>query len=183
MRKDKEEKGFKTEIKIQPVKFITLTDEEKKGFKGKLKHIVKVRGIRLNMMIVPVDEITTPAGIARVVRNFYGYGLFTVMGFAVYRVNRRFNPSFICIGDRCNFKKSGKCRKWKWHEKGDDCRKNSKINPNWKRICRIEIVPKEPEFWDVGELVDYNFRWFPAFSEMHKYWFWKGERGDSQQGI
>lgn len=169
--KTQEPYGKKTQIHIQVIRC-----ERRKKLKSIGKHDDGLNKYFMQRIGIPTDCITTPVGIAEVVRKNYGFGVFSVMVWSNNVHNKNYSPKFECCREGneykgfCGYYDNGSCKVWKRFKTGMQCRHNRKIISNWMRVARVEIIPN----YDEQSGRDYTFKWYKRFSRMKKFWFWKG---------
>lgn len=108
-------------------------------------HSIKVHG----------SMISNKQKLAKVIRDHFGFGKFSIMFFNRWCKSKRYNPNFKCMyqrGKKCNYK--SKCRIYSRHKKGWSCKANRKFQPNWSIRARVEIFP----YLDFNSNVDFKFK-------------------------
>jgi len=177
----KEEKGEKTQIKIQMQMLSRVTPEgaRKWGRKANYKALV---GRFQHSQFVNVTSIDCQEKLVDWIYHNYSYGLWNVLVWRLKMRNKSFRPWFRCsekVKENCLHYKKGKCRVYSRHTNGWSCKKNPKWINNWSIYAKVLIEPADSLF---GE-IEYKYTWFKSNDKMQKYWFWKKSRPSQNNGL
>ena len=176
----KEPKGHKTRIKLQIKKREPVSPDKLTSWPVKA-HDKLDDTIRSKTVIRPnYWEIDTRNKLAYVVWRNFGDGINEVYGYDCFQKNKNYNPQFECTAPDCKYinheNPKRRCHIWKRWKRGWQCKANSRIKPNWKRIAIIKIESQEEAWLHEGtlEALKYiKFEYTRKPFKMHSYWFWK----------